>query len=52
MSRHQRQKSLLMPKIGLILEDDGGIQTRKTFALQGDLDHLDGIDEAPTREGK
>lgn len=35
-----------MPKIHLILEDEDGNQTRKTFALQGDLGHLDGIDEA------
>jgi hypothetical protein len=35
-----------MPKIRLILEDDDGNQTEKTFPLQGDLDHLDGIDEA------
>jgi len=35
-----------MPKIRLILEDDQGNQTEKTFQLNGDLDHLDGIDEA------
>lgn len=35
-----------MPKIRLILEDDDGNQTQKTFQLSGDLDHLDGIDEA------
>ena len=35
-----------MPKIRLILEDDQGNQTEKTFELNGDLDHLDGIDEA------
>ncbi len=35
-----------MPKIRLILEDDQGNQTEKTFTLQGDLDTLDGIDEA------
>ena len=35
-----------MPKIRLILEDDDGNQTQKTFELAGDLDHLDGIDEA------
>ncbi len=35
-----------MPKIRLILEDDQGNQTEKTFELSGDLDHLDGIDEA------
>ncbi len=35
-----------MPKIRLILEDDDGNQTEKTFQLNGDLDHLDGIDEA------
>ena len=35
-----------MPMIRLILEDDAGNQTQKTFALQGDLDSLDGIDEA------
>ncbi|HZG45747.1 MAG TPA: hypothetical protein VEZ41_05705 [Allosphingosinicella sp.] len=35
-----------MPKIRLILEDDDGNQTEKTFELSGDLDHLDGIDEA------
>ena len=35
-----------MPKIQLILDDDQGNQTEKTFQLNGDLDHLDGIDEA------
>ena len=35
-----------MPKVRLILEDDNGKQTEKTFELIGDLDHLDGIDEA------
>ena len=35
-----------MPKIRLILEDDEGNQTEKTFELRGNLDHLDGIDEA------
>ena len=35
-----------MPEITLILKDDDGNQTKKTFALAGDLDSLDGIDEA------
>ena len=35
-----------MPRIRLILEDDNGTQTEQTFALTGDLDTLDGIDEA------
>jgi hypothetical protein len=35
-----------MPKIRLIVEGDDGTQTEKTFGLRGDLDHLDGIDEA------
>jgi len=36
----------LMPKIRLILEDDTGDTIEQTFALEGDLEHLDGIDEA------
>lgn len=35
-----------MPKIRLIIEDDDGHQTEQTFALSGDLESLDGIDEA------
>ena len=35
-----------MPRLRLILEDDTGTQTEQTFALSGDLDTLDGIDEA------
>ena len=35
-----------MPCLRLILEDDNGTQTEQTFALSGDLDTLDGIDEA------
>ena len=35
-----------MPKIRLIVEDDEGNRTEKSFDLIGDLDHLDGIDEA------
>ncbi len=35
-----------MAQITLILKDDHGNQTQKTFALVGDLDSLDGIDEA------
>jgi hypothetical protein len=35
-----------MPKIRLIVEDNDGNQTEKSFELRGDLDHLDGIDEA------
>ena len=35
-----------MPRIRLILEDDNGTQTEQTFTLSGDLDTLDGIDEA------
>jgi hypothetical protein len=35
-----------MPQIRLIVEDDAGQQTEQTFALTGDLESLDGIDEA------
>ncbi len=35
-----------MPEITLILKDDDGNQSQKTFQLQGHLDELDGIDEA------
>lgn len=35
-----------MPKIRVILEDDHGQQTEQTFALNGNLDTLDAIDEA------
>jgi hypothetical protein len=35
-----------VPKIRLILEDDNATKTEQTFALEGDLDTLDGIDEA------
>ena len=35
-----------MPKIRLIIEDDDANRTEKTFDLSGDLDSLDGIDEA------
>ena len=35
-----------MPEITLILKDDDGNQSHKTFQLQGNLDELDGIDEA------
>jgi hypothetical protein len=35
-----------MPKIRLILEDDTGDTIEQTFALEGNLEHLDGIDEA------
>ena len=35
-----------MPKIRLIVEDDQGNQNEKSFVLVGDLDSLDGIDEA------
>ena len=35
-----------MPRIHIILEDDNGTKTEQTFALAGDLDTLDGIDEA------
>jgi|HubBroStandDraft_4_1064222.scaffolds.fasta_scaffold308447_1 hypothetical protein len=35
-----------MPRIRLILEDDHSQQIEQTFALTGDLDSLDGIDEA------
>jgi hypothetical protein len=35
-----------MPRLRLILEDDNGTQTEQTFALSGDLDTLNGIDEA------
>ena len=35
-----------MPEITLILKDDNGNQFEKTFALLGDLDSLNAIDEA------
>ncbi len=35
-----------MSTIRLIVEDENGNQTQQTFELRGDLDHLDGIDEA------
>jgi hypothetical protein len=35
-----------MPRIRLILENEDGTQTEQTFALAGDLNTLDGIDEA------
>jgi hypothetical protein len=35
-----------MTEITLILKDENGTQTRRTFGLAGDLDSLDGIDEA------
>lgn len=35
-----------MPRIRLILEQEDGTQTEQSFDLQGDLDCLDGIDEA------
>lgn len=35
-----------MPEITLILKDDDGNQMEKAFTLAGDLDSLDGIDEA------
>lgn len=35
-----------MPNIRLIVEDDQGNQTQTSFTLIGDLDSLDGIDEA------
>jgi hypothetical protein len=35
-----------MPNIRLIIEDDAGHQTEQTFALSGDLESLDSIDEA------
>jgi hypothetical protein len=35
-----------MPTIRVILEDDNGEQTEQTFALHGNLDTLDAIDEA------
>lgn len=35
-----------MPKIKLIIEQEDGTQTEQSFALQGDLNSLDGIDEA------
>ena len=34
-----------MAKIRLIVEDDGN-QTEQTFTLEGDLEHLDGIESA------
>lgn len=35
-----------MSSITLVLNDDNGHQTRKTFALPNHLDSLDAIDEA------
>jgi hypothetical protein len=35
-----------MPKVRIILEDDNGTVTEQTYALSGDLDTLDGIDES------
>lgn len=35
-----------MSNIRLTLEDDNGTKTEQTFALCGDLDTLDGIDDA------
>ena len=35
-----------MPKIRLIIEDEEGNRSEENFALTGDLDSLDGIDEA------
>ena len=35
-----------MPKIRLIVEQDDGQQSEQTYQLSGDLEHLDGIDEA------
>ena len=35
-----------MPEITLTLKNDDGTQSEQSFALQGDLDCLDGIDEA------
>ena len=35
-----------MPKVHIILEDDTGTVTEQTYALNGDLDTLDGIDES------
>ena len=46
ISRRRRQRSLVMPEITLILKDDDRNQSQKTFQLQGNLDELDGIDEA------
>jgi hypothetical protein len=36
----------MMSRIRLIVEDDTGRSTEQTFELRGDLEHLDGIDEA------
>jgi hypothetical protein len=35
-----------MPKIRVIVEDEDGNAVEKTFALSGDLNSLDSIDEA------
>lgn len=35
-----------MPQIILTIKNDDGTQTQQSFTLQGDLDGLDGIDEA------
>ncbi len=35
-----------MPRIRILLENAKGTQSEQTFVLEGDLDTLDGIDEA------
>ena len=35
-----------MPQLVLILREDDGTETEQVFDLSGDLDSLDGIDEA------
>jgi hypothetical protein len=35
-----------MPQIVLMIRNDDGTTTERTFELAGDLDSLDGIDEA------
>lgn len=35
-----------MPKVRMILESEDGTVMEKSFELSGDLDHLDGIDDA------
>ena len=36
----------MAPKIRIILENNDGTIAEKSYPLTGDLDHLDGIDEA------
>ena len=46
MRRGRWQRSQTRAEFTLILNHDDGNQTKKTFALVGDLDSLDRLDEA------